>query len=86
MAILQGVLWLPLLRAAADGAGEDFDPEPEEDEIGDHLPGDHQPCRLGFGGDVAEADGGEHGDGEVQRVGAGQRGAEAVGASLDMTK
>jgi hypothetical protein len=38
-----------------------------------------------LGGDVAEPDGGEHGDGEIQRVGAGQRGAEAVGASLAMT-
>jgi amino acid transporter len=78
-------LWLPLfpsLLAAADGANDDPDPEPQEGEVGDHLSGDHCPRRLGLSGDVAEADGGEHSDGEVQRVGVGQRGAEAVGASL----
>jgi len=26
-----------------------FDPDPEEDEVSDHLPGDDQPRRLGFG-------------------------------------
>jgi len=42
MAIIPGeALWLPLRPAAADGADDDSDPDPEEDEVGDHLPGDH---------------------------------------------
>jgi hypothetical protein len=55
--------------AASHSAHDGLDREAEDDEIGDHLSGDHQPGRLGFGGDVAEADCGEHGDGEVQAVG-----------------
>lgn len=59
---------LPLL-APLDCADDDLDCQAEDDQVGDHLPGD-QPGRLGFGGDVAEADGGKDGDGEVQAVGA----------------
>ena len=66
-----GVL-CPPLPAAGDRAHYDPGPDPEDDQIEDHLPGDQQPSRLGLGGDIAEADGGEHGDGEVQRVGVGQ--------------
>ena len=53
------------------------------------CPGNHYPRRLGLGGDVAEPDGGEHGDGEVQpvgvrqvlaEVGRRQRGQHDVGA------
>jgi hypothetical protein len=55
---------LPLL-AAPDRAQDDLDSQAEDDQVGDHLPGNHQPGELGLGGDVAEADGGEYGDGEV---------------------
>ena len=44
------------LLAAGDGAEDDPDPDPADDQVGDHLAGDHQPCRLGLGGDVAEPD------------------------------
>jgi hypothetical protein len=57
------------LPATADRAHDDLDREPEDDQVTDHLPGDHEPRRLGMGRDVAEPDGGEHGDGEVQPVG-----------------
>ena len=55
--------------AAADRAHDDLDGKPEDDEVGDHLPGDQEPRRLGLGGDVAETDRGKHDDGEVQPVG-----------------
>ena len=40
-----GVLALPppALLAADDGAGDDPDPNPDEDLVGDHLTGNHQP-------------------------------------------
>lgn len=72
------ILW-PSLPAACDRAQEDPDSEPKDDEIDDHLPGYHEPRRLGLGGDVAEADCGEHGHGEVQRVRAGHGLAETAG-------
>ena len=59
--------WLPL-AALLDRAHNDLNREPDGDQIGDHLPGDHQPRRLGLGRDIAEPDRGEHRDGEVQRV------------------
>jgi hypothetical protein len=43
----------PLL-AAGDGGEDDPDPDPDDDQVGDHLACDHQPRRLGLGGDVAE--------------------------------
>ena len=42
------------LPATADRAHDDLDREREDDQISDHLPGDHQPRRLGLGRDVAE--------------------------------
>ena len=60
------VLW-PSLSAARDRAHNDPGPEPDDDEIDDHLPGDYQARRFGLGGDVAEADCCEHGDDEVAR-------------------
>jgi len=47
--------------AAGDRAHDDFGPDPDDDEIDDHLSSDHQPGHFGLGGDIAEADGGEHG-------------------------
>jgi len=44
----------------------------QHDQIQNHLPGYQDAGQLGVRGDVAEADGGENGDGEVQRVGASQ--------------
>jgi hypothetical protein len=44
----------PLLASALDRTDNDLDREPDDGEIGDHLPGDHQPRRLGLGGDIAE--------------------------------
>jgi hypothetical protein len=43
-----GVLW-PLLPAAPGRAHDDPDPDSDDEEIGDHLPGDHQLRRLGLG-------------------------------------
>lgn len=38
---------MPLtLAATGDRAGEDPDPEPEDEQVGDHLAGDHQPRRF----------------------------------------
>ena len=39
------VLWLAP-TAACDGAKDDLDPDPEDDQVGDHLPGDQEPCSL----------------------------------------
>lgn len=64
--------------AALNREHDDLDGEPEDDQVGDHLPGDDEPCGLGSGRDVSERDGGEHRDGEVHHAGAGQRLAEAV--------
>src|SRR5215469_8588199 len=55
--------------ATADSADDEPYPDSDENQVSDHLAGDHEPRRLGLGGDVAEADRAEHGDGEVQRVG-----------------
>lgn len=41
------------LPATADRTHDYLDREREDDEIGDHLPGDHEPRRLGLGRDVA---------------------------------
>jgi len=72
--------WLLPLAAARDGSHDDPGPQADDDDVGEHLPGHDEPCRLGRGGDVAEADGGEHGDSEVQSVGVGHGLAEvAVG-------
>ena len=56
------------LPSAADRADDDLDCEPEDDEISDDLPGDHEPRRLALGRDVAEPDRREHRDGEVQPI------------------
>jgi hypothetical protein len=74
------VYWLPL-AASLGRAHNDLDREPDGDEINDHLPGDHKPRRLGLGSDIAEPGRREHGDGEVQRVGARQRLAEVAGGN-----
>jgi len=73
-----GLCWPPL-PSPRDRAQDHPGPEPENDQVDDHLPGDHQPGHGGDRGDVTEPDGGEHGDGEVQRVGVIQRLAEAAG-------
>jgi hypothetical protein len=39
------VLWLAL-TAAGDGAEYDLGSDPEDDQIGDHLSGDQEPCSL----------------------------------------
>jgi Zn-dependent alcohol dehydrogenase len=70
------------LSATADRAHDDLDREPEDDEVSDYLPGDHEPRGLGLGRDVAEPDRGEHGDGEVQPVGVRQLPVEVAGRHL----
>ena len=57
------------MSATLDGAEEHADPEAEDDQVEDHLRGDEEAGRLAGGGDVSEADRGEDGDREVQRVG-----------------
>ena len=57
------VCWLPL-ASSLDRAHNDLDRDPDDNEIDDHLPGDHNPRRLGLGRDIAEPDRREHGDGE----------------------
>ena len=47
------------MLATLDGAEEHTDPEPEDDQVEDHLRGDEEAARLASGGDVAEADRGE---------------------------
>jgi uncharacterized protein DUF2252 len=42
--------------AAADCAQDHLDRQAEDDQVSEHLSGDHQPDRLGLGGDVAEPD------------------------------
>ena len=61
------------MLATLDGAEEHPDPEPEDDQVEDHLRGDEEAARLAGGGDVAEADRGEDGDREVQRIRASER-------------
>jgi DNA-binding CsgD family transcriptional regulator len=70
--------------AAGVGAEDDPDPDPDDDQVGDHLAGDHQPRRLGLSGNVAEPDRGEHGNGEVQRVGVRQVLAEVAAECVAM--
>ena len=67
------------LPPAGDRAQNHSGAESDDDQIDDHLGGDDQPRCLGGGGDVAEADGGEHGDGEIQGVATGHGLAEATG-------
>jgi hypothetical protein len=58
---------------AAHGVEDGLENEPEDEEIGEHLDGDDEAQRLGDRADVPETHGGEHGDGEVERVGPAQR-------------
>ena len=64
----------PLPYRAEDG----LDHEADDHEVGEHLAGDHQACRLGLRHDVAESDGREDRDREIQRVAAAQRLAETA--------
>ena len=74
-----GRAFRPPLSALLDCAQDYSGADPDDDQIDDHLSGDDQPRCFGLGGDVAEPDRGEHGDGEVQRVGVCQLLAEAPG-------
>jgi hypothetical protein len=67
------------LAAACHRAKDDPGPDPENDQVGDHLRGDQEPRSFRLGGDITEPDCAEHGDGEVQRVGVGQLLAEVAG-------
>ena len=49
-------LFWPLLPAARHRAEDDPDPQAEDQEIGDHLRGDHEPRRFGLGRDITEPD------------------------------
>src|SRR5215471_21650652 len=49
------------LPSSRDRAEDHPGAESQDDQVDEHLHGDHQPRRLGHGGDVAEPDGREHG-------------------------
>ena len=72
-----------LLAATLNRSEEHADPETEDSQVEDHLHGDDEAGGLGGRGDVSEADRGEDGDREVQRVGTGERiDVEVVGVGL----
>jgi hypothetical protein len=70
--------WVPSRSAfrrapPLDGLEHHLDAQTQNCQVQQHLTGGDEACDSGVGGDVAEADGGEDGDGEVQRVGPGER-------------
>ncbi|KPI08513.1 hypothetical protein OV450_3480 [Actinobacteria bacterium OV450] len=62
---------VPAFPAPSDGAHDELQGQAEDDQVGEHLHGDHQARAIGLRRDVAESDGGEHGDREVQAGGTG---------------
>ncbi len=62
-----------LLAATLNRSEEHADPETEDSQVEDHLHGDDEAGHLSGRGDVSEADRGEDGDREVQRIGPGER-------------
>ena len=51
------------------GVDEQADDGADDDEVEEHLDADDDACAVRLGGDVAEADGREHGDDEVEGTG-----------------
>ena len=62
----------PAPLAAAERPHDDLERQAENDQVGDHLSGHHQPGRVALGGDVTEPHGGEDRDREIQPVRVGQ--------------
>lgn len=54
------------LDSSACRANDELDDDADENEVQNHLQADNQPSRVGFRGDVAETDGGQHADREVE--------------------
>ena len=73
----------PSLLTSLHGAQDDSRSEADDNQISDHLTGDKKTRRIGGCRDVAKANRGEHGHGEVQRVGVGHGLAEAEVARSD---
>ena len=69
----------PAFVDALHCAEDELDCDSNNNEISDHLPGDHQLRGLSLARDIAEPDRGEDGNGEAQRAAAGQRMAEVAG-------
>ena len=62
-----------LLTPTLDCSEEHADPEAEDYQVEDHLHGDNEAGHLSGRDDVSEADRGEDGDREVQRICPGER-------------
>src|SRR5664279_4262064 len=62
------VIGCALLQAGVDGAEDHLGDQADDDEVDEHLDGDQCAGEVALGGDIAEPDGGEHGDGEVHGV------------------
>ena len=86
-------VWLDRLTPSAPGAEapaaaelhgphDDADAHAQEDEVDQHLTGHDEAHAVGGGDDVAEADRGEHGDGQVERLGAVEDHVEGAGVVL----
>src|SRR5690348_16576234 len=71
----------PALPTVTDRARYRFCGEPDYHHIHHHLSSDHQPRRLGLGGDITEADRRKDGNAEVQRIATRQWLAEIVGGN-----
>ena len=74
------------LPGGLDRAEHDPQDQPDHEQVAHHLDHGGDPGPVGDRDDVAEADGGEHRDGEVQGVGPAQGSLNAWGwASASMT-
>ena len=67
-----GLLYRLLLPPVLDRVNDDPGADPHDNDAGDHLPRHQGSGPLARGGDVAESNCGENGDGEVQRIGTRQ--------------
>ena len=54
--VLSALVPSPLLSAARHRTDDDPEPESDDQEIGDHLRSDHEPCRFCLSRDIAEPD------------------------------
>jgi hypothetical protein len=72
----------PAPLAAAERPHDDLERQAENNQVGDHLSGHHQPGRVALGGDVTEPHSGEHRDREIQPVRVGQMPAEVARRQL----
>jgi len=74
-----GLLYRLLLPPVLDRVNDDSRPETYDHDAGNHLPRHQSPSALTRGRDVAEPNRGKNGDGEIERIGTGQRLAEIAG-------